>query len=181
MALITLLLVLFFNNQKIYSKEDKDKNLKQIEVNSDTENLEVVYTEDFKLKAKIYTEEMLEYPNLDYVYPKGLKIELYDKESKLSAVITASKVLYFNDLSLYHFIGNVKFTNAQKKEYMVTDELYWDRNTHKVYTESLVTIETEEMSITGKGLNSDEEFINYKILKPKGTLIKDKSEIRDKQ
>lgn len=172
-TLITILLIMAATTNSI-STHANEKSENEIEYITETEDLTVIYTENHKIKSKIYTKKMLEKPNGDTIYPEGIYIELYGEDSDLSATIIADKVMLFNEQKLYNLIGNVKFNNAHKKEIIFTDHLYWDYNLHKVYTDKLVTIETEDNCLTGIGLEAEEGFKYYKILKPKG-IINDKN------
>lgn len=60
--------------------------------------------------------------------------------------------------------------NVLSKETLMSEELYWDTRKKKIYTEKFVKIKTPKYILTGVGLEANQDFTEYKILKPKGKI-----------
>jgi hypothetical protein len=48
--------------------------------------------------------------------------------------------------------------------------LYWNQKEEKFYTDKFVTIKSEDEVHTGEGMESNQDFTEYRILKPSGTF-----------
>jgi hypothetical protein len=61
----------------------------------------------------------------------------------------------------------VKATNLDG-EHFECDQLFWDENTEKVYSDSRVKITQKDKIITGYGFESNQALTKYTIRKPEG-------------
>ena len=84
--------------------------------------------------------------------------EMYDE---------CDKAIYLKNSKLWHFIGNVRSSNT-RKEIILTNELYWDQNLKKVYSDSFIHIEQPERILEGFGFESNERLTTYKLKRPMG-------------
>jgi hypothetical protein len=55
-----------------------------------------------------------------------------------------------------------------RKEIILTNELYWDQNLKKVYSDSFIHIEQPERILEGFGFESNERLTTYKLKRPMG-------------
>jgi LPS export ABC transporter protein LptC len=92
----------------------------------------------------------------------------FDRKGKVTNTVRANYGKYDKQKDQYFIRGNVVLENAVKKETLRTEELYWDKNTRKIHTDKFVTIQTESDILKGHGLTANQDFSNYKILKPTG-------------
>lgn len=65
--------------------------------------------------------------------------------------------------------GDVVVFN-EKGEELNTEHLIWDEDQEKIISNTDVVIKKETQTIKGKGLISDQNFIDYEILYPTGTF-----------
>ena len=65
---------------------------------------------------------------------------------------------------------NVIVENIQKDERLNTEELFWDQNSNKIYSNKFVKITRGEEVLTGDGLVSDQNFDNIEIVNLKGLI-----------
>ncbi|MCB0759924.1 MAG: LPS export ABC transporter periplasmic protein LptC [Flavobacteriales bacterium] len=61
--------------------------------------------------------------------------------------------------------------NNNKGDTLFTEELIWQQDSDKVYTDKFVTIHSTQGTLNGKGLTSNENFTSYSIWKPVGDII----------
>src|SRR4051812_34096495 len=59
--------------------------------------LEVLYSSEGKLVAKMTTEKRLQYENGDVVYPAGMYVECYDEHKKIVATLRANTAYQYVD------------------------------------------------------------------------------------
>ena len=64
-------------------------------------------------------------------------------------------------------MGNVRSWNT-KNELILTNDLYWDQNNKKVYSDSFIHIEQPERILEGFGFISNEQLTTYTLKRPMG-------------
>jgi lipopolysaccharide assembly outer membrane protein LptD (OstA) len=75
-------------------------------------------------------------------------------------------------------VGNVFLVNS-KGEQLNAEELIWDQNKKKIYSDKFVKVTTEDEIMFGNGFESNEDFSEYKVKKLTGQLKIDKDEIEN--
>ena len=115
-------------------------------------------------------EGQLEFGNGYAVFPDGIVIHFYDKEGKLSTTIRADKGYMERKTNIYRGEGDVQVHNIEKEQKLNSEELFWDKNKKKIYTEKFVTVEEPDRIIKGTGMEADESFNQYKFTKVTGVI-----------
>jgi LPS export ABC transporter protein LptC len=131
------------------------------------------FTENGVVNMRIISPLMLQYGFAEEKYtdfPEGLEFYRYKDSVTLEASVMADRAIYWDAKNLWEATGNVKVRNI-KDELLETEKLYWDQNTHKIYTDAWVKITNKDMVINGEGLTSDEAFDNYEIKKVSNSYI----------
>lgn len=105
------------------------------------------------------------------IFPDGLLVKFYDK-LKLISVLKADYAENNDAQQILTASGNVYIEN-DKYEIMETQELTWNMNAKKVYTDKAIKIKTLDNIIYGIGLEADEDFSNYTIRKVTGIVSVD--------
>lgn len=110
------------------------------------------------------------FENGDREWPKGFYIEWYNSRGQVTSYFSANYVYFTKADNLYRAEGNVVVKSKAKNDELNTEELYWDQSKEKFYTEKFVTINSEDEVHTGEGMESNQDFTEYRILKPSGTF-----------
>jgi LPS export ABC transporter protein LptC len=110
------------------------------------------------------------FENGDREWPNGLFIEWYNKRGQVTSYFSANYVYYTQAENLYKAEGNVVVKSVQNNDELKTEELYWNQKEEKFYTDKFVTIKSEDEVHTGEGMESNQDFTEYRILKPSGTF-----------
>ncbi len=138
-------------------------------------NLETIYTDSAKIqlivKSKLvetYNQE--EDPYLEF--PKGLEVFFYDKNEMVESQLSAKYAIYHKADQLWEAKDSVVVINAND-EILNTEQLFWDENKKLIYTSIFVSITTTNEIIYGDGMEANENFTNWKIMKPRGTFYLD--------
>lgn len=136
------------------------------------ENHDVVtlFSDSARLQVKLMAPVQQEFENGDGVFPKGLYVKFYGDPGQITSTLKANYGKQDRRKNLYIAQGNVIVENLQKKEKLETEELYWDKNKGKIYTDKFVRITTAEEILTGEGLRANQDFTNWRILKPTGSF-----------
>ncbi len=163
-------------------------NLKADEIDDDEEevyngpkieakNIEIIYSEDAIIKAKITANSAQTFKNNDMVFKDGVFVEFYDEDKIVTATLEANLVKYISEKKIYEMYEGVKVKNIKKDELLKTRELTWDPDNKKIYTKRFVEIHTKDITLKGLGIDAEQDLSWYKISDPKGQIsIKNKEE-----
>ena len=153
----------------------KDKTPIEVEINAS-----IFYNDSAKTKFHLTAPRIEDYGGSDpyIVYPKGLSIDAYDDSAHVNGHLDANYAIDHQNSKLVEADNNVRVVN-RKGEKLNTEQLFWDQNKHKIYSNKYVTIQTAKQIIYGDGLVSNEEFTQYKITNIRGTIQLDSPEDKE--
>ena len=153
-----------------------DKTPQQVE-----DNASIFYTDSAKTKFHLTAKRIENYGGQDpsVVFPKGIHIDFYDDSANVNGHLDADSAIRHENTKLMEADKNVSVLN-RKGEKLNTEQLFWDANHHKIYTNKFVRIKTEKQIIFGDGLTSNEDFTQYKITNIRGTIQLDSPEEGEK-
>jgi len=135
-------------------------------------NLETIYTDSAKIQlivksklVKRYNQE--EYPYLEF--PKGMECFFYDENEIVESQLSTKYAIYHEVDELWEAKDSIVIINANG-EILNTEQLFWDENKKLIYTNKFVSITTSNEIIYGDGMEANENFTDWKIMKPRGTF-----------
>ncbi len=139
---------------------------------STTKDMEYIRSDSGKMIAKLTSPLMHKYDGEGsyIIFPEGLKIEFYDKYQKLKSILTAEYGVKYEKRKLLIVKKNVIVINLAKQEQLNTEELTWDEQLKKIYSEVNVKLTTPDEVLYGTGMESDEKFSRYEIFNSKGEV-----------
>lgn len=100
-------------------------------------------------------------------FPSGLFIVQFNDSMQESGIFTADTATYFSLKKIWRFDRNVRMKNVDGDRFR-TQQLFWDQNTRKVYSDSFIHIERADRTIEGYGFISNESMTDYTIRHPSG-------------
>lgn len=100
-------------------------------------------------------------------FPGGLFIVQFNDSMQESGIFTADTATYFSMKKLWRFDRNVRMKNIAGDRFR-TQQLFWDQNARKVYSDSFIHIERADRTIEGYGFVSNESMTDYTIRRPSG-------------
>jgi LPS export ABC transporter protein LptC len=106
----------------------------------------------------------------DKEWPEGLFLESYGKDGGVTTMFKSNYVYYTKEDNLYHAKGNVIVKNYGEGDELNTEELFWNPAEKRFYTDKFVTINSDGEIHTGEGMDANQDFTEYRILKPSGTF-----------
>lgn len=172
-ALLFVCLVAFF-----YSCKNDIEKIKAITKNEllpavSMEEAEIVYTDSALMKLKITGPiiKQFDLPDNPYMeFPEGIKVEFFNDTQAVSSTITAGYAIYYTKKELWEARHNVQALNL-KGEQLNTEQMFWDRQTGRIYSNKYSRIQTADGIFYGKnGFESDEEFNTWKLKGSEGTV-----------
>lgn len=102
-------------------------------------------------------------------FPEGLELEQYDLSMNPKANVQCDSAVYFSRKRLWRLDGNVVMVNPQADSFL-TQQLFWDQNSRKIYTDSFIHIVRTDRIIEGYGMESDQSMQYYTVLNPTAIL-----------
>ncbi|HNY43543.1 MAG: LPS export ABC transporter periplasmic protein LptC [Bacteroidota bacterium] len=178
---IIIVSILVFSTVFTACKNDIDTINKITEVQDlptfDLTGLETVYSDSGIIKLKIYAPKLVRYEKREIpcdIYEKGLFVEFYNRSMLVSGTLRCNYAKYSIKEELWEAKSNVEINNSDNNEKINTEQLFWDMKAERIYSDKFVRITTEDEILYGEGFESNQEFTNWKIIKPTGSIkIKD--------
>ena len=127
------------------------------------------------IKYKIVTESWdvntVRHPNR-WTFINGIFLEQFDEQYHVQLYILADTAWYYNEKKLWELRGRVRVRNMEGLIFR-SEELFWDGNTHELYSHKYSTLITPERTIEGTCFRSDERMTKYTVSDSKGSFDKD--------
>lgn len=102
-------------------------------------------------------------------FPAGLHLQQFDKRMRPEASIDCDSARYYSAKGLWQLDGHVIAVNTLRDSFL-TSQLFWNRNTRKVYSDSFVHIVRTDHILEGYGFESDEQMQAYSVHRPTGII-----------
>jgi LPS export ABC transporter protein LptC len=126
-----------------------------------------------KMRAPIFEHKTeLEPPYIDI--SGGFVVDFFN-EGQPTSVLTAKKARLFEKTSNVLVRDSVKVV-GENGETLRTQELIWNQDKQKFFTDKAVTIQTKDNIIHGDGMEANQDFTDYTILNPRGVISLDNSQ-----
>lgn len=98
-------------------------------------------------------------------FPEGLFLERFTPDFSTEATVKADTAWYYDNKKLWKLRSNVHVENMQGEDFR-SQELYWDMENGRVYSDAYIEIKRQESEIKGYGFESNEQMTDYKIFRP---------------
>jgi LPS export ABC transporter protein LptC len=136
----------------------------------ETTNVVTLFSDSARLKFKLRAPLEQQYEQGDMWYRKGVLLTFYDRAGQVQNTLRGNVGHFDKAKNLYHVQGHVEVVSSAKHERLDTEELFFDQNKQRIYTDTFVRIETATEVLTGTGLTANQDFSRYTILHPTGTF-----------
>ncbi len=137
------------------------------------DSVTLIYTDSAQLKITLKANRMLVFTkNVKEPYTvlsKGLFVTFFDEEEKISSTLKANYGVRFDQSRRMEAKYAVEVVNKEGKK-LETEKLIWDEANKRIYTDAFVKITTDKEIITGKGLESNQDFTKYHLKEVTGTI-----------
>ena len=156
----------------------RSKKTDSIATRETAENVTIEYTDSGILKAVIESPVMIGVKNVRNPYiemPKGIRADFLDANGKIESYLLSEYGISYTDKKRVIVRRNVRVLNV-KCEKLETEELVWDQQKGRIYTDKFVKITTPEQIITGEGMESDQTFSDWEIMNVSGTINRKKND-----
>lgn len=143
---------------------------------SSMDSINTVLSDSAQLVMHMVAPRQNDFENGDKEWPQSLFLESYDEQGKSETTFSANYVYFTRKENLYRAEGNVVVENLETGDKLNTEELFWNPKEEKFYTEKFVTIKSDDEVHTGEGLSANQDFTEYRILKPAGSFVLEDSD-----
>ena len=138
-------------------------------------NIKVIYSDSARVKVQILAPTYLQFPDLERPYmefPDGMQVYFYDDSLQMESEITAEYAIYYLDEHLWHATGNVVARRFVGGDALFTEELFWNENEKRIYSDSYTKVHSEENILYGsRGFRANQDFSNWELIGSSGTII----------
>lgn len=152
-------------------KKIKELELKQKGEVEITKQAEIIYSDSARVKAKIKTPILYHYKTTlpYYEMPKGIEVIFYDDNLNQTSKVTSDYAIRKENQKIVELRKNVVATN-NKGETFKSEELIWDENQKRFYSNLLVSVITDKATISGTSFWAKEDFSYYEIKQGAGPI-----------
>lgn len=142
----------------------------------------LIHTDSGKVATKLLTPLMNDFSNRkDHPYqefPEGLEVTTYDKFGD-SVTLIGNYAKSYIKTKISEVKGDVVVINHKDKSRLYTDQLFWDQNTHYIYTEKSFRLFRKLDTLKGSGFESNEDLTKVITSNPSGVVyVKESNEIQ---
>ena len=131
----------------------------------------LLHTEKGKVKVKVVANNIERFQDIQpsLIFSNHLEVHFYNDSSQLQSTLKADDASIDEETKIMLAKNNVILISVNDKK-LETDELLWDENRNKIYTNKKVKITTGKEVIFGEGFTSTPDFKKYSITKIHGTF-----------
>ena len=108
-------------------------------------------------------------PDPFWKFPEGLVLTQFDSDLRQTASVRCDSATYFSRRRVWRLDGNVEMVNTAKDSFL-TQQLFWDQNAQKVYSDSFIHIVRLDRIVNGYGFESNQSMTAYTVRRPTGII-----------
>ena len=168
-------LSLLFSCENDIKKVKELTNVEQLPVIHATD-VETIYSDSAVVRLKITGPELKEFEETEereafIEFPKGMKAVFYNKSGRIESSLEADYAVFWKKIKQFEARTNVVVKNFTEKQELYTEQLFWDQEEEKIWSDKFVKIITEKGPTYGEeGFESDHNFTRFRILKSRGQM-----------
>ncbi len=139
----------------------------------------IIYSSGGRVEARLHAAEFVRMEKARPPYTDaqgGVQIVIYDSVGAVQTTVDARYARWYETKGNVLLRDSVRVQN-EKGETLQTEELVWNEAGKKFFTEKPVQIQTLTQTLSGKGLEADQTFTNYRIVALTGAVRVDKSQV----
>lgn len=171
MAFILLSAVLLFSCKNDIEEINTLTSVSSLPTQS-IQDFESIYSDSAKIQIRVIAPEVNRYGNASEPYidfPAGIEVYFYDEYEEVNSQLTAKSAIYHESEELWEARDSVVAVNVDG-DVLNTDLLFWDEKKGLIYSNKFVKITTADEVLLGEGFEANQDFTDWVIKKPKGTI-----------
>jgi LPS export ABC transporter protein LptC len=136
--------------------------------------IEMQYTDSGYLKGKITAPEVHQYNKGEEPYnefPRGMTAIFYDRDGNETSYIRANYAIYYTKKQLWEGRNQVFGENKISGEKIETDQIFWDQQKKRIYSEQFTKISKADGIHIGEfGFEAEENLSQIQLRGYSGTV-----------
>lgn len=135
-------------------------------------NVSISYTDSGYLKAKVFApilERFATETRMETEMKQGITAYFYNVDGQVTSYIKSKYALRNEKNMTMTARKEVQVVN-NKGDTLRTEELIWEENSNRIFSNQFVRITTPDKIIMGTGLESNTEFTKFKVLNITGII-----------
>jgi LPS export ABC transporter protein LptC len=171
-----LLAVLVTGAALLSSCEKKELVVKDLQIKNlptlSARNVETMYSDSGKVTMLIRTPLIQQFSSVDNAYtlfPEGLKVLFYDKQTEPQASIASKYARYTEEDEVWELRDSV-VAISNNGEILETELLFWNQTKDRIWSVRCVRFTQGDQIIMGTVFESDTHFLNWTIKDVTGTI-----------
>lgn len=172
LALVMLMMCLSSCEQDEEHRPDRNMGNPETSPTMRTANVKTMISDSGYMKYIITSPLWLVYSEAKrqhWDFPHGLHLDQLDEKFKPAASIYCDSAVYYNRERLWRLSGDVVMINVRRDSFL-TQQLYWDQDKQKLYSDSFIHIVRADRVIEGYGFTSNQDMTEYRILRPQAVI-----------
>lgn len=137
-------------------------------------DIEGYMSEGALVKGKLTAPYMLRFQKVDSPYsefPRSLHVDFYNAAKVIESQLDARYGKQYQNQGKVYLRDSVVVKNVLKGDTVHCQELWWDQQTQRFYTDKPVRINTKDKTLFGTGMEADQNFQWYHITHLTGSLL----------
>lgn len=129
------------------------------------EDVEILYSDSAIVRVRIKAPVMLNHRSKEdpkREFPNGIDVDVYNDSKQQTSKLVAKEAEQFSAKKIIYLRDSVVLWNT-KNEKLETNELIWNENEERIYSEQAVRITTPSQIINGTGFKSNLDFTLWEI------------------
>ena len=168
-------MVMLFSCENDINRYKENTNIKELPVIHAT-GIETIISDSAIVSVKITAPELNEFAETEdsearIIFPKGLKAVFFNQAGWIESSLEAEYAVFSKKTKQFEARTNVVVKNFREKQELYTDQLFWDQEAEKIWSDKFVKIITENGPTYGEeGFESDHNFTKFRIKKSRGQM-----------
>lgn len=104
-----------------------------------------------------------------WYFPKKIYFESLSDTLTVESIVKSDTAYYYYNRKMWVLKNNVLVKNVNGDQFE-TSLMYWDQNTHKVYSDSFIRIKQQDFIIEGYGFESNESMTKWNVFNNSGII-----------
>lgn len=150
--------------QRVFRQDDMTRELMK--------GVEILYSDSAVVNVRISSPTLIRFTDRKeprQEFPDGLNVEFLNPSGRVSSRLTAKYGMRYENKNQI-IVRDSVIWDSVNKERLETEELTWDEQKEKLYTNKYVTIIRPEEIIFGYGFEANQDFTYSKIKAIEGTI-----------
>lgn len=148
----------------VNSEQEVNELLKKKTGVDEATNVEGYMSNTGRMKARLKAPNMLRYQDSSsrVVFPKTLHVDFFNDSTRVENQLDARYAEYYEGKSQVFLKDSVRVYNYNN-DTLFCQELWWDQNLQKFYTDKPVRVHRPDMIMYGVGLSAPQDFKTFEM------------------